>query len=96
MGGVDNIPMTVWIQIHADNLHQEEIILKYKEGIPSILSTHKNIITIDVNEKYLSTFYDDNNVDLYNPEFFFQTSSWWAVTPLPHHWVYKSYGPRFL
>ena len=42
-GGVDDITMMVKIKIHADNLHQDDIILTCKAVIPLIFNTLKNI-----------------------------------------------------
>ena len=40
-GGLDNIPMSLQMQIHADNLHQKDSILTCKAAIPSIYNTLK-------------------------------------------------------
>ena len=69
MGGVDNISTTVKIKIHYDHLHQEESILTRKAAVTSTFNTlNKIIIARYVYEKYISNFYDDRHVDLYNLE----------------------------
>ena len=56
-GGVYNIPTSVKIIFHGDNLHQEDIILTFKTAMTSILITlEQYIIARDVYEKYVSNF----------------------------------------
>ena len=44
VGWVDNIPTTVRIQTHADNLHKEDSLLTLNTVIPSIVNTLSKII----------------------------------------------------
>ena len=60
------------MKINADNLHQEDSLIKRKAEITSIVNTlNKIIIARDVYENYASKFYDDRHVEFYNPDFNF-------------------------
>ena len=68
--GVNNIPMSVKIKTHADNVHQENSILTWKAAISSIINRLKNIIIKRyVYDTYVSNFYDDCNFEFYSLEF---------------------------
>ena len=58
------------MQINSDNLHPKDSILKFKAEIPSIV-IKLNIIIIprDVYDIYVSNFYDESHVTLFNLEF---------------------------
>ena len=69
-GDIDNIPMSVKIQIHADNLHQENSLLTCKAEILSIINTLKIIIIARyVYDTYASNFYEYCHIEFYNLEF---------------------------
>ena len=64
------------MQIHVDNLYQEDIILTRKAVISSIVNTlNKITIARYVYKNYASNFYDDLHVGFYNPEFFLYSNS---------------------
>ena len=71
------------IQINADKLNHKDSILTCKAEIPSIVNTlNKIIIPRDVYDTYVSNFYCDHNVTLFNLDF--KTNSKQSLNELEH------------
>ena len=85
-GGVGNIPTGVKVQIHNNNLHQEDILITCKATISSIVNTLKNChCNRYVSHVFLYNSYEDRYVEFLNLEFIFLSKGIllnWNILPL--------------